>query len=261
MHQAVAFRVALGERLRPLPTPRRRSRTPSSRLTARWGGSVTAHPFRPWLLKIVANESRNRRDSPGRRAGLTLRIAGTATPGDVAPSPEAAVLSHGGAPEPDALARLDGPRPQRPRPPAPCWSSTSRRRLRRSGLRRGTVKSRTSRALERLRAGAGGGPGDRSSNVSSAGCGRGRLARAARCRGRCRRPASPPAGRKTRHAQEACALRSPLCSRRCSPFLPCPPARTAVFDWLGIGGARIVRVDELPLARAAPRPGYPRRAR
>ncbi len=28
--------------------------------------------------------------------------------------------------------------------------------------------------------------------------------------------------------------------------LAVPPARTAVFDWLGIGGARIVGVDELP---------------
>ena len=28
--------------------------------------------------------------------------------------------------------------------------------------------------------------------------------------------------------------------------LAVPPARTAIFDWLGIGSARIVRVDELP---------------
>jgi hypothetical protein len=28
--------------------------------------------------------------------------------------------------------------------------------------------------------------------------------------------------------------------------LAVPPARTAILDWLGIGGARIVRVDELP---------------
>ena len=35
--------------------------------------------------------------------------------------------------------------------------------------------------------------------------------------------------------------------------LAVPPARTAVFDWLGIGGARIVEVDELPAL--APTPG------
>lgn len=35
--------------------------------------------------------------------------------------------------------------------------------------------------------------------------------------------------------------------------LAVPPARTAILDWLGIGGARIVRVDELPAL--APEPG------
>ena len=33
--------------------------------------------------------------------------------------------------------------------------------------------------------------------------------------------------------------------------LAVPPARTAVFDWLGIGGAQIVRVDELPALEPA----------
>ena len=36
-------------------------------------------------------------------------------------------------------------------------------------------------------------------------------------------------------------------------ILAVPPARTAVLDWLGIGAARIVRVDELPAL--APEPG------
>ena len=31
--------------------------------------------------------------------------------------------------------------------------------------------------------------------------------------------------------------------------LAVPPARTAIFDWLGIGSARIVLVDELPALR------------
>ena len=35
--------------------------------------------------------------------------------------------------------------------------------------------------------------------------------------------------------------------------LAVPPARTAILDWLGIGAARIVRVDELP--SLAPEPG------
>ncbi|MDQ1400285.1 MAG: hypothetical protein QOK20_2217 [Acidimicrobiaceae bacterium] len=33
-------------------------------------------PFRPWLLRIVANEARNRRRSSGRRARLAERLAG-----------------------------------------------------------------------------------------------------------------------------------------------------------------------------------------
>src|SRR4030095_9437816 len=33
-------------------------------------------PFRPWLLRIVANEARNRRRSAGRRAGLAPAAAG-----------------------------------------------------------------------------------------------------------------------------------------------------------------------------------------
>ena len=33
-------------------------------------------PFRPWLLRIVANEARNRRRSADRRTGLALRASG-----------------------------------------------------------------------------------------------------------------------------------------------------------------------------------------
>src|SRR5262249_56661514 len=50
-------------------------------------------PFRPWLLRIVANEASNRRRSAGRRAGLALRAAIQEPSGDAAPSPEAALLS------------------------------------------------------------------------------------------------------------------------------------------------------------------------
>jgi RNA polymerase sigma factor (sigma-70 family) len=49
-------------------------------------------PFRPWLLRIVANAARNRRRAGGRRAGLQLR-AEAASPRDVRePSPEVALL-------------------------------------------------------------------------------------------------------------------------------------------------------------------------
>jgi RNA polymerase sigma factor (sigma-70 family) len=51
-------------------------------------------PFRPWLLTIVANEARNRRRSAGRREALALRLSDEGRPGDAAPSPEPAVLAH-----------------------------------------------------------------------------------------------------------------------------------------------------------------------
>src|SRR6202158_4733246 len=44
---------------------------------------------RPWLLKIVANEARNRVRSAGRRHHLELRLAARLRPGDAAPSPAA----------------------------------------------------------------------------------------------------------------------------------------------------------------------------
>jgi RNA polymerase sigma factor (sigma-70 family) len=50
-------------------------------------------PFRPWLLKIVANEARNRARSTRRRQGLALRAAAAVSDGDAAPSPETAALA------------------------------------------------------------------------------------------------------------------------------------------------------------------------
>ena len=48
-------------------------------------------PFKPWLLRIVTNEATNRRASTGRRIGLQQRAAALAqVSGDSAQSPEAA---------------------------------------------------------------------------------------------------------------------------------------------------------------------------
>src|SRR6187397_1905321 len=44
-------------------------------------------PLRPWLLRIVSNEARNRRRSAGRRDALALRAAADAPSGDSAQSP------------------------------------------------------------------------------------------------------------------------------------------------------------------------------
>jgi RNA polymerase sigma factor (sigma-70 family) len=50
-------------------------------------------PFRPWLLAVVANEAKNRRKAAGRRAELSLQAAGEDPPRDVSSSPEASVLA------------------------------------------------------------------------------------------------------------------------------------------------------------------------
>lgn len=50
-------------------------------------------PFRPWLLRIVANEARNHRRSSGRRGALAVRALRESVTDVVAPSPEADVLA------------------------------------------------------------------------------------------------------------------------------------------------------------------------
>jgi RNA polymerase sigma-70 factor (ECF subfamily) len=109
-------------------------------------------PVRPWLLAIVANEARNRRRGEGRREGVVLRAAHELPSGDAAPSPEGRVLA--AEQRAELLAALERLRDE-DRLVLSC------RYLLELGeeetasvlsLRRGTVKSRTSRALERLRA-------------------------------------------------------------------------------------------------------------
>jgi RNA polymerase sigma factor (sigma-70 family) len=111
----------------------------------------TDAPFRPWLLQIVANEARNRRRSAGRREGLVLRVAGEESSGDAAPSPEAHVL---GAERREALlSALSGMR-EEDRLVISCryfLELSEEETANALGWRRGTVKSRLSRALERLR--------------------------------------------------------------------------------------------------------------
>ena len=108
-------------------------------------------PFRPWLLAIVANEARNRRRAAGRREGLALRAAHELPSGDAAPSPEGRVLA--AEQRAELLAALE-------RLSEPDRLVLSCRYLLELGeeetaevlsVRRGTVKSRTSRALGRLR--------------------------------------------------------------------------------------------------------------
>lgn len=57
------------------------------------GGFRAGADPRPWLLRIVANEARNRVRSVGRRHGLQLRLVESFRQGDAAPSPEAAAIA------------------------------------------------------------------------------------------------------------------------------------------------------------------------
>ena len=70
-------------------------------------------PFKPWLLRIVANEAHNRRRQLGRRAALELRATAAHPLGDAAPSPEGAAI--GRELRDELLAAVSQPRRARPR--------------------------------------------------------------------------------------------------------------------------------------------------
>lgn len=116
--------------------------------------------FRPWLLRIVANQAIDRRRSAGRRAGLALRVAEGRPPDDAAPSPEGAALARETREE--LLAALNGLRAEDRLVIAyRYWFDLSEREMAEAlGCRRGTVKSRLSRALGRLRKTVGPGLGE-----------------------------------------------------------------------------------------------------
>lgn len=112
-------------------------------------------PFRPWLLRIVANEAINRRKAAARRPTVDLGVVEDRASADTALSPEAAALAAerrervraalGGLREEDRLVIAYR-----------YFLELSEAEMADAlGVAHGTVKSRLSRALSRLRVAMG----------------------------------------------------------------------------------------------------------
>ena len=108
-------------------------------------------PFRAWLMRIVTNEASNRRRSAGRRAQLALRVHRETSSGGTALSPEDLAVAHE---RQQMLASAVGRLPAMDRRViALRWFAELSEAEMATALdcAPGTVKSRVSRALERLR--------------------------------------------------------------------------------------------------------------
>ncbi|GIJ25191.1 RNA polymerase subunit sigma-24 [Micromonospora qiuiae] len=108
--------------------------------------------FRSWLLAIVANETRNLHRSRDRRHGLVLRAARVAPGSEVAEDEATGAVLAGE--RRDALVRALRLLPEKDREVIVCryfLDLTEDETVAMLGWPRGTVKSRTSRALVKLR--------------------------------------------------------------------------------------------------------------
>jgi RNA polymerase sigma factor (sigma-70 family) len=108
-------------------------------------------PFRPWLLRIVVNEAISRRRAEQRQANLALKAARAVAFEDAAPSPEVAALAleqHG-----ELVRALNTLRPEdRLIIAYRYFLDLSEAEMAEAiGCARGTVKSRLSRSLRRLK--------------------------------------------------------------------------------------------------------------
>ena len=106
--------------------------------------------FRPWLLAIVANETRNLHRSRRRRDGLVLRAAAREEPEPTSPDPADSVLT---VERRRHLIDQLKSRDQRDREVLVCRFLLDLSEAETAvtlGLPKGTVKSRTARALKKL---------------------------------------------------------------------------------------------------------------
>ncbi len=118
------------------------------------GGFRTGSPFRPWLLRIVANETRNLHRAAGRRRQRELSVAGTEALlpriDDTADPADRAIDRDRQQYLRSEVLKLPGPQ----RAVIICRYLIDLDEAETAtvlGIARGTVKSRTHRALDRLR--------------------------------------------------------------------------------------------------------------
>jgi RNA polymerase sigma-70 factor (ECF subfamily) len=112
-------------------------------------------PFRPWLLQIVANEARNRRTAAARRRAIERRAADAAAPGALAAperTPEEAALADEAWRSVAGALRTLRPEDRRAIAYRYLHDLSEAEMAVALGVARGTVKSRLSRAMTRLRA-------------------------------------------------------------------------------------------------------------
>ena len=213
------------------------------------GGFRTGEPLRPWLLTIVANEARNRRRSAGRRSALALRAAEPERVEDrsaeaqvIAAESRTALLG--------ALSRLRDD----DRLVLGCrylLELSEAETAAALGVRPGTVKSRTSRALARLREEV-----THVTRISNRPCASWRSS------GR-RRPTSPPpsasasTSRRRRRSWRPVGWRMQLAYVAAlllivfaGTMAVSPDARSTVLRWLGISSVEIRKEPPKPLPAA-----------
>lgn len=150
IHQGIALRVAYLV-VRDPPEAEDVTQDAFVKAYRSLGRFRTGSAFKPWLLRIVRNEALNRVRGRQRRRQLALRTSNDPVSGDAAPSPETEVIT---SEQGQQLLALVEQLPQRYRSVVIhryLLDLSEQETAEILGLPLGTVKSRNSRALQRLR--------------------------------------------------------------------------------------------------------------